>query len=424
MDRSWFILSDDLTGAADTAIAFARRRLPATVLWGDAHPDAHADSMVLAYDAATRELDAGEAARRHRDVLRRFLRPGMRLYKKIDSTLRGHPAQEIAAMLDVIVAHEGGARVVLAPAFPAMGRTVRDGRVHVQGIPLPFTEYWPEHRDPDLANLVNLLESAGVHARQVPLSVVRAAPSEFRARLASKAGAVDREVVSVCDAETADDLSRIAAASLDDGATFFIGSAGLAHAIAQCVAQESARRITTPSCERENRGALIVVGSQASASRAGLGPLKALKNIEGISVHPSMLTGDLQSAAHAEIARRVAGALLRGNDVVVDINQEFATRDRGNTQLVTALARILAPAVLKASALVVTGGETAAAVLTRAGVVGIRLVDEIEPGIPLGLTLGEVSLPAVTKAGGFGNEECLKRIVSRLRFIRQTGAVA
>ena len=55
---------------------------------------------------------------------------------------------------------------------------------------------------------------------------------------------------------------------------------------------------------------------------------------------------------------------------------------------------------------------------------GIELVDEIEPGIPLGLTLGEISIPAVTRAGGFGNEESLSGIISRLRFIRQTGTVA
>ncbi|MEO8017743.1 MAG: nucleotide-binding domain containing protein, partial [Pseudomonadota bacterium] len=104
------------------------------------------------------------------------------------------------------------------------------------------------------------------------------------------------------------------------------------------------------------------------------------------------------------------------------IAQTLATD--GNSQLVSSLARILAPVARQASALVATGGETAAALLAHLGVEGLRLVDEIEPGIPLGLTLGEVSVPAVTKAGGFGNEECLKRVISRLRFIRQTGAVA
>ncbi|HEY6125752.1 MAG TPA: four-carbon acid sugar kinase family protein [Steroidobacteraceae bacterium] len=424
MEPAWFILSDDLTGAADTAIAFARRRLPATVVWGDAHPEDETRSIALAYDAATRELGAAEAARRHRDVLRRFLRPRMFVFKKIDSTLRGHPAEEIAAMLDVMLAHHEGVRVVLAPSFPAMGRTVRDGRVQVHGIPLPFTEYWPEGREPDLASLVNLLESAGVHARQVSLSCVRADPSALRAEFARSASHAEHHAVAVCDAETADDLARIASASLEDGVTFFIGSAGLAHAIAQCVARDSARRLTSPIRQGESRGALVVVGSQASASRAALAPLLALENVEGVTLRPAMLMGDLQSAAHAEIAQAIGVALSRGTDVVVDIGQDVADPDRGNSQFVMALARVLAPAARQASALVVTGGETAAAVLTRIGVAGIRLVDEIEPGIPLGLTLGEVSVPAVTKAGGFGNEECLKRIVSRLRFIRQTGTVA
>ena len=63
MGSPWFILADDLTGAADSAIAFARRRVPSQVTWGDSLPLAHADAMVLAYDAATRELDAVSAAR-------------------------------------------------------------------------------------------------------------------------------------------------------------------------------------------------------------------------------------------------------------------------------------------------------------------------------------------------------------------------
>jgi D-threonate/D-erythronate kinase len=76
------------------------------------------------------------------------------------------------------------------------------------------------------------------------------------------------------------------------------------------------------------------------------------------------------------------------------------------------------------SGLAATGGETAASLLARFGVNGIRLVDEIEPGVSLGLTLGGVSVPVVTKAGAFGDEGSLTRIVRRLRFIRQKGVLA
>jgi uncharacterized protein YgbK (DUF1537 family) len=424
MDSRWFIVADDLTGAADSAIAFARRRVPARVVWGDARPEDHSDAIALAYDAATRELDGALAARRHTDATRRFLRPGARLYKKIDSTLRGHPAEEIAAMLDVMLADEPALRIVLAPSFPVMGRTVRAGELHVYGIPLPFTDYWPEGRDAALANLVSLVESAGLAARNLPLATVRADVSVLRAALAPD-GTRGDAVVSVCDAETESDLDRIAVAALDDGApTFFIGSAGLAHALAQRVSQAGAPRMPLSRRDPSSQGALVVVGSRAKGSRAALAVLSKFAGVQRISIDDVLLANDPRSSALAAVAQNAIDALCAGRDVVVDIAQSQGARGAANSRLATALARLLAPVARQASALVATGGETAAAMMACLGVDGLRLVDEIEPGIPLGLTLGELSIPAVTKAGGFGNEECLTRIISRLRFIRQTGTVA
>lgn len=424
MEPRWFIVADDLTGAADSAIAFARRRVPARVVWGDAHPEDHADAIVLGYDAATRELGNLLAARCHREVTRRFLRPGISVFKKIDSTLRGHPADEVAAMLDVMTADEPDLRVVLAPSFPAMGRTVREGELRVHGVPLPFTEYWPEGRDASLANLVNLMESAGVIARHLPLPTIRADVAVLRAALAP-GGARPQPTVAVCDAETDDDLDRIAAACLDDGVvTFFIGSAGLAHALARRVSHAGAPRTAPHRGEPSTRGALVVVGSRAKASRAALAVLSTLANVRRISVDDAQLGSDPHSAPLAVLAQTAGDWLAAGIDVVVDIAPPESARSTGNPQLASALARLLAPVARQASALVATGGETAAALLARLGVRGLRLVDEIEPGIPLGLTLGEISIPAVTKAGGFGNEESLTRIITRLRFIRRTGTVA
>ena len=81
----------------------------------------------------------------------------------------------------------------------------------------------------------------------------------------------------------------------------------------------------------------------------------------------------------------------------------------------------VAPAI---GAFAATGGETAAALLSRFGVNGIRLADEIEPGVSLGLTLGQISVPIATKAGAFGNELSLIRISERLRAVRTKGSFA
>jgi uncharacterized protein YgbK (DUF1537 family) len=421
MQHPWFILADDLTGAADSAIAFARRRVPARVMWGDLLPQFSEDAMVLAFDAATREIDAAHAARRHREVLQRFEHPPVRLFKKIDSTLRGSPAEEIAAMLDVVLAQEPDTCVVMAPSFPAMGRTVREAQVRVHGVPLPFTEYWPEGRDPALANLIHLLESAGLRMRHVGLATVRGGVDALTPPLTR----ADSAMVTVCDAETDEDLDRIATASLSaDRPGFFVGSAGFAHALARRVSRAGVPRSSSHHCEPSTRGALLVVGSRSRASRDALEQVTTLPDVERISIEPSLLAGDLQSPVHAALSGRIRSALRAGTDVVVDIAAADSSRDPGNPHLVLALATLLAPAARDASALAATGGETASALLTRLGVQGIRLLDEIEPGIPLGLTLGSVSVPAVTKAGGFGNHGCLERIIERLRFIRQTGTVA
>ena len=70
-------------------------------------------------------------------------------------------------------------------------------------------------------------------------------------------------------------------------------------------------------------------------------------------------------------------------------------------------------------ALIVSGGETAAALLAQCKVQGIRLIDELEPGIALGLTRGAVEAPIITKPGAFGDEESLLRCLDRLNALRR-----
>lgn len=64
--------------------------------------------------------------------------------------------------------------------------------------------------------------------------------------------------------------------------------------------------------------------------------------------------------------------------------------------------------------LIATGGDTVYALLSKLGVHSIRLLDEVEPGVPLGISVGAVSLPVVTKAGAFGTAQTLRRSLERL----------
>lgn len=407
----WLIIADDLTGAADSAIAFAKRRMPARVTWGEPRPIDAAGDVAVAFDADTRRLPGDAAARRHREILRRMLAPSSRVFKKIDSTLRGHPAEEIGALLDVLAARSSRLRAIFAPAFPAGGRVTRHGRVYLHGAPLEHTEFWDAGRPATHADLGTLLESAGLHARLIPLEVIRGDPRRLQSELEHGRGAA---TVCVCDAEEGADLERIAAAAVTDADTFFAGSAGLAHALAGHAARETGPRIEPLTTGASSYGALLLVGSQAGPTRAALAQVAALDGVRSVSIAPNGTLGlaDLEAA------------ITHGIDVLVDIVPPGAGGPVTSPQVVDALARQLAPLAARASALAATGGDSAAALLSHSGVRGIRLVDEIEPGTSLGLTLGAVTLPVITKSGGFGDAGSLRRILERLRFIRQTGTVA
>lgn len=82
-------------------------------------------------------------------------------------------------------------------------------------------------------------------------------------------------------------------------------------------------------------------------------------------------------------------------------------------------AASLAFALEQMGALIVTGGETATALLARCNVHGIRLLEELEPGIALGMTRGPVEVPVVTKPGAFGDEESLRRCLDTLNELRR-----
>jgi uncharacterized protein YgbK (DUF1537 family) len=414
MARGWLIVADDLTGAADCAIAFSRRGHAAMVTWGEVGDAPDHQLPVLAYNAATRGLAADAAAGRHAEVLERWFRPERRLFKKIDSTLRGQPAAEIAAALVHLKSRFGPAFGVFAPAYPATGRTTVNGGVLLQGRALEQAELWQrEHTYPN-ADLVEMLATAGIRGERVALATVRG--GDLRAVLSRLAG--EGDVVAACDAESDHDLRLIAEASLPaSSATFFVGSAGLAHALASLDAGD----LTEPmQISPRASGTLIVVGSLAGASRAAARALQATGTVAHFPVTPQTLLDG--GAGRRLLAAETMKTLSDGGDALIEIMMDeppdMALGPRLSQGLADALQSV-APAI---GALAGTGGETAAALLSGLGVSGIRLADEIEPGVPLGLTVGKLSVPIATKAGAFGDQFSLIRISERLRAVRTKGS--
>ncbi|WP_431857475.1 four-carbon acid sugar kinase family protein [Azospirillum sp.] len=410
------ILADDLSGAADCGITFASVGLDTVVLLDQrgALPDADA----LALDLDTRRLPAGPAAALAVDAVRLLHTPGSPLYKKIDSTLRGNWAAETAAIHTALVAGGEAPLAVVAPAFPATGRTTRQGRLLVEGTPLEETEIWRREGIPGVADLPALLRAAGLTVALADLALIRRGGEALRAALA---GWLEEGVNALaCDAESEEDLAALARATAAvRRRVFWVGSAGLARHLASALGLARESALPVPAMPTPPDPVLTIVGSLSCVARAQAKELAAQPGVRRLSIAPPVLRLGPGTAEWGHAEQDLREALGSGDDLLLtmetgDSPDIGADLTEGHA-LAVALGRLVHEQAPRIGGLVVAGGETARAVLAALGINAIRLLGEVEPGVPLGLAEGARTLPVITKAGAFGSPDTLVRCRERLR---------
>ncbi|MER5836458.1 four-carbon acid sugar kinase family protein [Streptomyces sp. NPDC002130] len=379
------ILADDLTSAGDGAAPFRQVGHDARILLTTPTSMPPHTVGVSAVDLGSRVLDEETAASRTRRAAR-LLAGSELLFKTVDSTLRGHVTAEVRA------AWAGSRRraVVIAPAFPAEGRMTVKGVQYVRGVPVHQSDY---ARDP--VHPVRCSDLATLFPEAVPGQPDRAA--ELPELIANG------DLIVYSAAEDGD-LDRLVAAvpRLDD--VLWVGSPGLAAALARRCARASDSAASLLAPPPPVRRPLIVVGSTNPATRRQLAELHTRVDVQGVTV-------SVDPAPAVETLRGLTAPVLT-----------LQTPDERHTpHTAQALARSQA-AVVQAltedhtvDALVITGGETATTVLQPLGATGIDLLDEPEPGVVRGSLVGRLHLPVVIKAGGFGDDAMLLRLCHLIR---------
>jgi uncharacterized protein YgbK (DUF1537 family) len=377
------ILADDLTGAADTGAAFAARAVTLIAFTPHALP---ADVLILSTES--RHLPRDQAVARVRAATAHVTHATW-IYKKIDSTLRGDPAGELAALMDAL----GETRALIAPAFPAQRRITRDARQYVDGVPLEQSSFAREITTSD----VRALFASVAPTTALALDEVRAGTAAIGARFRGAR-------LVVADAETDADLARLAQAALEARVRVWCGSAGLAHALAQHLTLASTA--PTPRVPSALRGVtLAVIGSQHPRTRAQV-ELARARGIAIVQPDTRILSASDSNGFDALALDRDTILTTCGLDHLPIEGEIIAAR----------LARLVRRIVARGGIgkLVLSGGDIAAAVCRTLEADALWLRGEVEPGVPYGILLGGpgAGMRVVTKAGGFGDAETVWRQMS------------
>lgn len=345
------VLADDMTGALEVGAVFARSGFRAIV---STRTEPNCDADVCVIDTETRHSTAAVAFEKTIDVVQGSGRTPDLIYKKTDSTLRGNIGAELNALATVFPDWHIG----YASAYPEQGRTVKNGVVHVNDVPLLETAFARDILNPVSTSSVR--ELIGTNLRCTIFD-----------------GATNSDVVSAAQAILSDDTMRIAA-----------GPAALASALARCL---QGQEVDTPALPVV-KTCIVLNGSRTHLSQSQVDHAEQHQCVarnDGVAwllADESVIAGSLPAAVAASRAERVVGLLQkRSTDGVFII-----------------------------------GGDTVYALIRALGDPPISPIAEVVPGVPASriskshlktrLTGYDRDLILITKAGGFGEVDVLCRV--------------
>ncbi|OUN00184.1 MAG: hypothetical protein BAA02_05450 [Paenibacillaceae bacterium ZCTH02-B3] len=412
------IIADDLTGGNACGIAFARQGFRVLSVPAAFANEDWRDWDVLTVNTETRERSPEEAYESVRRACANAKKTGARfLFKQNDSAMRGHVGAELAAALE----GSGERCAVFVPACPGNGRVTRNGIHYVNGKPCKEADIgWLAAYPPASSSIAECIRPY-VRVSLLDLGIVRGPERRLRETLAAFR---ERGGIIVADAEEDRDVRRIAqvVASMDfslaGGSYVFAGE--LAGIRRPSAGTPCAHPVGGPSDANNGVSLLLAIGSLSERTKRQIA--EALQTgafvLKEIDVKEDAACGRM-----GEIMEAARRCYAEGKHLILVPERPAshpgtAIKDSGR-QVADRFAAFVAELLDRTgcwSGLVLSGGETASAVLKALATKGIVLHEEVFPTCPRGTILGGIAdgMPVVLKAGDWGNFSALIDIAAHM----------
>lgn len=422
--RALAVIADDLAGASDAALQFAKQGLSTVVLL-----DYQGIERLQAVDVISLSTNSGGMSREdayaatHKvaNLVKDF---GVDMvYKKVDSALEGNIGAEMEALLDVFQAKA----VLFAPAFPQNQRTTIGGYHLLNGKPLAASEV--TH---DLGWSIKESFIPKLLARQTALKLGQLHIDDWLGDEGSIVKKIEDMIhdgvrVIICDIWEDAQFSRLAQAALKlPWEIIWSGSAGFAQSLPLDLGFKYPKESIAPVLTLAGSASVISrrqVATQAIGERVRLFNLNPVNFLE---------PGNLEVYVR-EMALKATAMLEEGLDVTATVAQE---PEVVNKTLNWGRSLGLAPAMVservgiglaafaaavadrvRLAGVIVIGGDVAAKVCQAMQATGILVRREIDPGIPMGVLRGgpHHGMHLVTKAGSLGNADVLVKALQSIK---------
>ena len=411
------IIADDFTGALDTGVQFTKVGIETKVIVNtELDLDQNSDVEVLVLNAETRHLEKEQAY----SIIYQLIKTAEKakipfIYKKTDSALRGNIGSELTAVLDA----SGCPILSFIPAFPSMDRITKDGIQYINSVPVSESVFGKDPFEPVKYNSVKEIIQS-----QSPVCVNEIKETVYRNQEM-------QEGISVYDATSERSLVEVAEYLKKNGKYHLIaGCAGFAALLPELLGIKGRPEMSKPFFSK----LIVICGSVNPITREQLryGENCGYERIR-LTPYQKLNRQWLESVSGQKMLEQIGQSMRTHICCIIDGNDsekegEFDTEGyaRKNNMNVNDLRMtisetfgMIAKKLLRIeqdTLMLISGGDTLLGLMRQIGENELIPVQEIVPGCVLAkLKWQEKEYYIATKSGGFGEENFLKQLVTKMQ---------
>ncbi|WP_306543035.1 3-oxo-tetronate kinase [Anaerotignum sp.] len=409
-------VADDFTGASDAA-SFLMSKGMKTILF-NGKPDGEippCQAVVIALKSRTQETKSAVA-----DSMAAFTwlkeQGAQHLYFKYCSTFDSTKEGNIGPVVDAMLKVFGEKYTILCPALPVNKRTVENGILYVDGVPLsethmknhPLTPMWE-------SEIAKLMDPQGKYQTLNVNTELLAKSKEEILAVVDEFGKDKQHFYIVPDYVNDENGTKIAEVFGD--LTVLTGGSGILAPLAAKYQQAQAAKDSMTNGV-DGKG-IVLAGSCSKATLEQIADFQT-KGYASYKIDPMAVLSGTETVdtvwdfvkAHAD-----EEVLLYSSDQAENVAE---IQKVGKDKIAALLEGLTAAVAERAVAngytrIIVAGGETSSAVAKKLGYHCFEIGESIAPGVPIMAPLSNENIRIVLKSGNFGQTDFFARALQMTR---------
>ncbi|MFC4354281.1 3-oxo-tetronate kinase [Chryseomicrobium palamuruense] len=390
-------IADDFTGASDIASFFNKGGLSVVLFNGIPSENKVENADVYVIALKTRTLNTSQAVQDSLQAIRWLKNQGAKqYYVKYCSTFDSTPKGNIGPICDAVLEYLNVQYSILVPSLPVNGRTVENGHLFVNGVPLdessmrdhPLTPMW----DSEISNLMKEQSKYPCHVITQPIQqeIINSYKSSNNSS----------RYYLIPDYST--DLHGENIIKYFGDLKVITGGSGLAEHLGRRYLTDS----LTTELAKNNSKTIFLAGSCSERTREQIAYFKE-QGYQSYFIDVLNLKDAKESAKTiwSEIKNKNEDILIYSSDTSENIQRN------SNSHLISELIEETLAELSKIAIedgftnIIVAGGETSGAIVKKLGLEAYKIGRSVTPGIPILQPLANTDIRLVLKSGNFGEKD-------------------